>query len=371
MRTFAINVGATSIAPGRAVRHAVAYFALTGALAASAAMSVGSGFTAPPKSASGRLKVVVAGGSVSSGTLSVKARIPGLGPLSREYSISITTAGDYYTNASLPAGGLFLVSSSAGFGSGTTITISMEIPGVQAATDGATLLAGVSVWSAAAAQWDQLAYSADQLLDALSSPPGLLVDSGLSAVLGKEMCIGASGLGRMLTDHDPGDIIGQAVGGTVIQVGSSYYLPIKLGPRAVINPALLTGLTLWGSPVVGEVGYQTSTPGTVAKARADSFATASAIGAYQGVAGTLTARGKLPKVFLVAGLNSGTAPAAGQPICLSATVAGGGSNTFPPTPGHYITPLGILADATGYNNGTGSAHPIIPIFGATSVIVGS
>lgn len=117
------------------------------------------------------------------------------------------------------------------------------------------------------------------------------------------------------------------------------------------------GLTLWATPVVGEVGYISANV-TAAKARANSTTTARAVGVYNGVAGTLTIGGAT-SVFLQSGLNAGTAPAAGQVVFVSPTTAGQWTNVAPNTAGQQEVTFAVLVNVTGYDNTNGSAHAAI------------
>lgn len=120
---------------------------------------------------------------------------------------------------------------------------------------------------------------------------------------------------------------------------------------------VLPGQTLWATPAVGEVGY-ISGNNTWAKAQANAVGTARARGVYMGTANTLTVAGKASGL-LQAGLNAGIPPAAGQQLYVSPTTAGQLTNIAPQTSGQVEQEFTILLDASGYNNATGSAQPIL------------
>lgn len=126
------------------------------------------------------------------------------------------------------------------------------------------------------------------------------------------------------------------------------------GSSAGTTSNVITGLTLFATPVSGEIGYESGN-NTVSRAIATSLAAARAVGVYTGTANTLS-RGPRVGILLEAGLNSGTPPAAGQPIFVSASVAGRGTNVAPSTATQVEAQVAILLDAAGYNNATGSVQ---------------
>lgn len=123
-----------------------------------------------------------------------------------------------------------------------------------------------------------------------------------------------------------------------------------------ISKVIDTGLTLWGTPAAGDIGYMTGTDVTAAKAKADSGATAEFYGVYDGVAGQLVTSGTVGVKF-PAGLNSGTAPAAGQKVYISAATAGVATNVIPEA-GNIEAVIGILKSAAGYDNAAGTVMPV-------------
>jgi len=130
----------------------------------------------------------------------------------------------------------------------------------------------------------------------------------------------------------------------------------------------VSGLTLWATPVAGELGYQTATAATLAKAKADAVGTCpGVVGYYNGVAGSVTAliSGLPASIFFDSGLNGGAAgaPTAGQDVFLSSATAGRATNNAPTTSGHTVLYLGQIKDATGYDNTNGSALQIWPRVG--------
>lgn len=129
------------------------------------------------------------------------------------------------------------------------------------------------------------------------------------------------------------------------------------GSSAGTTSSVLTGLTLFATPVAGEIGYASSN-NTVSRAIATSLAASRAVGVYAGTANTLS-QGPRVGILLEAGLNAGTPPAAGQPIFVSASVAGRGTNVAPSTATQVEAQVAILLDATGYNNATGSVQDCV------------
>jgi hypothetical protein len=132
--------------------------------------------------------------------------------------------------------------------------------------------------------------------------------------------------------------------------------------------SIVSGLTLWGSPAVGQIGYQASTANTLALAKADAAATCGNVaGVYQGTANAVTpiSDGVPISVLFEATLNSGTPPAAGQDVWLSPNTAGSATNTLPGS-GKWALYVGTIKDASTYNNTTGSALPIWPRVGAAT-----
>lgn len=122
----------------------------------------------------------------------------------------------------------------------------------------------------------------------------------------------------------------------------------------------LSGQTLWATPASGEIGYITAVDSVWAKAKADSMTTARAAGVYQGTAGTLLIGGAF-NILLQAGLNgtAGGAPAAGQPLYVSATVGGQAQNFAPQTATQVESQCAILLVAAGYSNGAGSVQKAV------------
>lgn len=116
---------------------------------------------------------------------------------------------------------------------------------------------------------------------------------------------------------------------------------------------VLTGLTLWATPVVGEVGY-ISANSTLAKAQADASGTTNAVGVYQGTAGAVQVAGGTTCF-----VDSGLTLAAGNTLYLSATTAGRFTNVEPSGAGQFSAPLGYLVSTSGYNSGAGSAQPCV------------
>lgn len=125
-------------------------------------------------------------------------------------------------------------------------------------------------------------------------------------------------------------------------------------PGTGTTSSVLTGLTLFAAPVAGEIGYASGN-NTVSRAIATSLAASRAVGVYTGTANTLST-GPRVGILLEAGLNAGTPPAAGQPIFISASTGGRGTNVAPSTATQVEARVAILLDATGYNNATGSVQ---------------
>lgn len=115
----------------------------------------------------------------------------------------------------------------------------------------------------------------------------------------------------------------------------------------------ITGLTLFSTPVTGELGYFSGN-NTVSRAIATAMSTSRAIGAYAGTSGALSAG---PRVSIL--LDAGLTVAAGQPIYVSAATAGRGTNVAPNTATQVEAQVAILADASGYSSGAGSAQSCI------------
>lgn len=127
-------------------------------------------------------------------------------------------------------------------------------------------------------------------------------------------------------------------------------------------------LTLWATPAAGEIGYQTSTAGTLAKVLASAAATAPNVaGYYDGVANTITTLvdGQPASLLFEASLNGGAtgAPAAGQDVFASRTTAGRVTNNAPTASGDVVFYLGTIKDPASYNDGTGSRLSIWPRVG--------
>jgi hypothetical protein len=174
-----------------------------------------------------------------------------------------------------------------------------------------------------------------------------------------------------------------------MQVGGTSYLTITAAAVTAANGAVftgsgagltnipasalpakapqVTGLTLWGTPVAGEIGYQTATAGTLAKAQANAEGTTGALGYYDGVAGAVTLLcDDIPaSLFFESGLNGGAtgAPAAGQDVFLSSGTSGRATNNAPTSSGHQVLNLGTIKDPTGYDNTNGSRLEIWPRVG--------
>ena len=131
------------------------------------------------------------------------------------------------------------------------------------------------------------------------------------------------------------------------------------------NP--VSGLTLWSTPVVGEIGYQTPTANTLARARANAISTCKGVCVvYAGVAGSaLPLSGGGPVMVLFeAGLNGGAtgAPAAQQDVFVSSGVAGRASNNAPTASGSVVANIGTIKDPLTYDNTNGSLIEIWPHF---------
>ncbi|TXH50580.1 MAG: hypothetical protein E6Q97_20110 [Desulfurellales bacterium] len=132
---------------------------------------------------------------------------------------------------------------------------------------------------------------------------------------------------------------------------------VEWAPSAGTSTSVLAGLTLFAAPVAGEIGY-VSGNNTAARASATALASSRAVGVYTGTANALS-QGPRVGLLLEAGLNAGTAPAAGQPIFVSASIAGRGTNVAPSAVGQVEAQVAILLDASGYNNATGSVQDCV------------
>lgn len=97
--------------------------------------------------------------------------------------------------------------------------------------------------------------------------------------------------------------------------------------------------------------------GNPVAAFADSAANARAVGVYQGRKYRISPLGSgAMQVFLSAGLNSGTAPAKGQPVYLSDDEEGEATNVAPT----IKVQIGIIQDlGSGYDNTNGSLATIV------------
>ena len=114
------------------------------------------------------------------------------------------------------------------------------------------------------------------------------------------------------------------------------------------------GLTLFSTPVAGELGY-VSADDTVARCIATSMAAARMFGVYDGTAATATVGGVVDMLF-VSGL---TSIVAGSPVFISEATAGSVTKTAPSTATQVVAEVGILQSGSGYNDGAGSAHPVL------------
>lgn len=139
-------------------------------------------------------------------------------------------------------------------------------------------------------------------------------------------------------------------------------------PSWVDSPTV-SGQTLWSTPANGEMGYQTSTAGTLAKVKADAIGTCpDVVGVYQGTAANVGPMqdGKPIGILFESALNSGGtgAPAAGQSVFVSPTTAGRATNNAPTSSGHVVLYLGEIKDLNGgYDNTNGSILNIWPRVG--------
>jgi len=114
---------------------------------------------------------------------------------------------------------------------------------------------------------------------------------------------------------------------------------------AVLKVPMLDGQTLWANPVVGELGYISSSK-TWAKSSAANLATTNAAGVYGGNVGIIQLPGGPQLVKFEAGLT----PTGGERVILStnsglATLEG---DTGTPGPGEYLVDLGVIIDITTY-----------------------
>ncbi len=141
--------------------------------------------------------------------------------------------------------------------------------------------------------------------------------------------------------------------GTLTAGSSSNADALHTHATATATNNNITGLTLFSTPLTGELGYL-SANNTVARAIATAMASSRAIGAYAGTAATLSAG---PRVSIL--LDAGLTVAAGNPIYVSAATAGRGTNVAPNTSTQVESQVAILADATSYSSGAGSAQSCI------------
>lgn len=141
------------------------------------------------------------------------------------------------------------------------------------------------------------------------------------------------------------------------------------GAPSWVDGQTTSGQTLWSTPASGEIGYQTSTAGTLAKCNATAIATCpNAVCVYQGTASTVTPLkdGQPIGILFESGLNSGGtgAPAAGQSVFVSAGTAGRATNNAPTGSGNVVLYLGEIKDLNGgYDNTLGSILNVWPRVG--------
>lgn len=149
--------------------------------------------------------------------------------------------------------------------------------------------------------------------------------------------------------------------GTLTAGSSSNADSLHTHAAVAATTTRIAGLTLFSTPVLGELGYFSGN-NTVARAIATAIGTSRAVGAYDSVAGSLSTGPRI-KILLDAGLTL----AAGDPIYVSAATAGRGTNDASGlTAGQVEAQVALLADASSYNSGSGSAQdclwqPKIPI----------
>lgn len=169
--------------------------------------------------------------------------------------------------------------------------------------------------------------------------------------------------GRII--YDSGSAWTALAAGTAGQVLQSN----GAGAPSWVDSQTVGSQTLWATPSSGELGYQTSTAGTLAKVKADAIATCpDAVCVYQGVSNTVTPLqdGKPAGILFEATLNSGGtgAPAAGQSVFASATTAGRATNNAPTGSGQVVLYLGEIKDLNGgYDNTNGSILNVWPRVG--------
>lgn len=169
-----------------------------------------------------------------------------------------------------------------------------------------------------------------------------------------------STLGRIL--YDTGSAWAALAAGSGFLVSSGGAPSWGSGP-------IIGGLTLWATPVAGEMGYQTSTALTLAKTNATAAATLpGVVGVYQGTANSVTPLidGEPIGVLFDSALNSGGigAPAVGQDVWASDTTAGRATNNPPTASTHVVMYLGTIKDLNGgYDNALGNILNIWPRVG--------
>lgn len=113
-----------------------------------------------------------------------------------------------------------------------------------------------------------------------------------------------------------------------------------------------TGLSLWTTPVNGEVGYLSGNS-SLGRAIATSLTTSQVWGVYNGTSGSVVVNGVVG-ILLEPGLTLNP----NDRIYLSRTMAGRGTNVEPSTSGSISVFLGNLKSTTGYNSGSGSVQPV-------------
>lgn len=193
------------------------------------------------------------------------------------------------------------------------------------------------------------------------STTGGLTDGQSAYVSGGEIIVGAdlrmppapSGNGKMI--YDNGTNYAAFAAGTSGQVLTSGGAGSPVWATAVASSTNLTvtGLTLFTTPVVGEVGY-ISADNTIDRADATAQSSSAVVGVYTGVASTLTVAGQVGVLF-----EAGLVLVPGNRIYVSAAVPGRVTNVAPTNIGYVVKYLGQLLDTTGYNMGAGSVQTVI------------
>lgn len=268
------------------------------------------------------------------------------------------TAANTYTSRSLaaPAAGI-TISNPAGTAGNPTFALANDLAAVEGlAGTGLAVRTGTDTWTnrSVAAGTGSTVTNGNGVAGNISVNVTYGVASN-TATQGNDTRLNPAPTAGGKVIYDTGSAYAETAAGTSGQVltsagtASPTWTTLSTGANSIP----VTYDATWATPALGEVGYYI-TDSTVTRTAGSTVHDSGAIGAYQGVAGQISIGGLMQLLFV-----PGLTIAAGDRVYLSVTSVGRVTNVAPVFVGTFLKEVGVVANASTYSAGAGSAIPCI------------